>query len=113
MLSSQTYILSYSRFQSSITHFLTPQHTHTHTHMATLSESNTNLMIDEVYEFSAPRFFDFIQGETKEEMQRAELWFETTLSHAPSRKLISLLFITVSTSTLIYTFCCSDLLYFT
>ncbi|KAK1388873.1 Targeting protein for XKLP2 [Heracleum sosnowskyi] len=53
--------------------------------MATLSESSsTNFMIDEVYEFSAPRFFDFMQGETKEEMQRAELWFQTSLSHAPS-----------------------------
>ncbi|WOH05635.1 hypothetical protein DCAR_0625055 [Daucus carota subsp. sativus] len=52
--------------------------------MATLSESYNNLVIDEVYEFSAPRFFDFIQGETKEEMHRAEIWFETSLSHAPS-----------------------------
>ncbi|XP_010260277.1 PREDICTED: protein TPX2-like isoform X2 [Nelumbo nucifera] len=41
-------------------------------------------MIDETYEFSAPRYFDFINGETEEEMQRAELWFETALSYAPS-----------------------------
>lgn len=61
--------------------------------MATLSESYNNLVIDEVYEFSAPRFFDFIQGETKEEMHRAEIWFETSLSHAPSRKSVSYLFI--------------------
>ncbi|KAF5187238.1 Tpx2 [Thalictrum thalictroides] len=43
-----------------------------------------NTMIDETYEFSAPRFFDFTTGETDEEMQIAEIWFETALSYAPS-----------------------------
>ncbi|KAJ8484284.1 hypothetical protein OPV22_016769 [Ensete ventricosum] len=42
------------------------------------------LMMDEAYEFSAPRFFDFINGETEEDIKRAELWFETSLSYAPS-----------------------------
>lgn len=38
--------------------------------------NGTNLfMIDEAYEFSAPKFFDFIVGETQEEMREAELWF--------------------------------------
>ncbi|MED6113220.1 hypothetical protein PIB30_068815 [Stylosanthes scabra] len=41
-------------------------------------------MIDEIYEFSAPRFFDFINGETEEEVRRAQLWFDTALSYAPS-----------------------------
>ncbi|MQM19387.1 hypothetical protein Taro_052391 [Colocasia esculenta] len=40
--------------------------------------------IDHVYEFSAPRFFDFSNEETEEEMQRAELWFETALSYSQS-----------------------------
>ncbi|XP_042463272.1 protein TPX2-like isoform X2 [Zingiber officinale] len=40
--------------------------------------------IDETYEFSAPRFFDFINDETEEDMRKAELWFETSLSYAPS-----------------------------
>ncbi|XP_077253897.1 targeting protein for XKLP2 isoform X2 [Tasmannia lanceolata] len=40
--------------------------------------------IDETYEFSAPRFFDFINDETEEEKRMAELWFETALSYAPS-----------------------------
>ncbi|KAF6141930.1 hypothetical protein GIB67_037898 [Kingdonia uniflora] len=41
-------------------------------------------MFDETYEFSAPGYFDFFNGETEEEKQRAELWFDTALSYAPS-----------------------------
>ncbi|XP_057528040.1 protein TPX2 [Amaranthus tricolor] len=41
-------------------------------------------VIDEIYEFSAPKFFDFINGESDQEKRNAELWFETALSHAPS-----------------------------
>ncbi|GLU06390.1 hypothetical protein SLE2022_234300 [Rubroshorea leprosula] len=48
------------------------------------SRSSIITMIDEVYEFSAPRFFDFIKGESEEEARRAELWFESALSYAPS-----------------------------
>ncbi|KAL9457807.1 hypothetical protein AB3S75_006789 [Citrus x aurantiifolia] len=44
----------------------------------------TMAMIDEAYEFSAPRFFDFTKEESEEEMQKAELWFESALSYAPS-----------------------------
>ncbi|XP_042494669.1 protein TPX2 [Macadamia integrifolia] len=43
-----------------------------------------NTMIDETYEFSAPRYFDFINGESEEEKGKAELWFESALSYAPS-----------------------------
>ncbi|XP_072957294.1 protein TPX2 [Typha angustifolia] len=42
------------------------------------------LQIDEAYEFSAPRFFDFNNEETDDEVRKAELWFETSLSYAPS-----------------------------
>ncbi|KAL1341349.1 uncharacterized protein [Arachis hypogaea] len=41
-------------------------------------------MIDETYEFSAPRFFDFINGQTEEDECRAQQWFDTALSYAPS-----------------------------
>ncbi|KAA8526353.1 hypothetical protein F0562_008444 [Nyssa sinensis] len=51
--------------------------------MGAVDESNI-FMIDEAYEFSAPRFFDFINSETEEEMRKAELWFETALTYAPS-----------------------------
>ncbi|KAL1355885.1 hypothetical protein HN51_007848 [Arachis hypogaea] len=44
----------------------------------------TITMINETYEFSAPRFFDFINGETEEDERRAQLWFDTALSYAPS-----------------------------
>ncbi|XP_066397779.1 protein TPX2-like isoform X2 [Miscanthus floridulus] len=40
--------------------------------------------IDEAYEFSAPRFFDFITEETEEGVRAAESWFEAARSHAPS-----------------------------
>ncbi|XP_027191283.1 protein TPX2 [Cicer arietinum] len=42
------------------------------------------IIIDETYEFSAPRFFDFTKGESDDEIRRAELWFHTALSYAPS-----------------------------
>ncbi|WCJ30815.1 targeting protein for XKLP2 [Euphorbia peplus] len=41
-------------------------------------------MIDETYEFSAPRFFDFTVAELDEDMRKAESWFENALSYAPS-----------------------------
>ncbi|KAF2590339.1 hypothetical protein F2Q70_00042161 [Brassica cretica] len=40
--------------------------------------------IDQTYEFLAPRWFDFVNGETEDEARRAELWFESALSCAPS-----------------------------
>ncbi|KAJ8556147.1 hypothetical protein K7X08_022905 [Anisodus acutangulus] len=42
------------------------------------------IVMDEDYEFSAPRFYDFINGETEEDMRNAEIWFENTISYAPS-----------------------------
>nr|KYP58808.1 hypothetical protein KK1_014230 [Cajanus cajan] len=41
-------------------------------------------VIDQTYEFSAPRFFDFVKGESDEDANKAELWFDTALSYAPS-----------------------------
>ncbi|CAH8313443.1 unnamed protein product [Eruca vesicaria subsp. sativa] len=41
-------------------------------------------IVDQSYEFLAPRWFDFINGETEDEARRAELWFELALSCAPS-----------------------------
>ncbi|XP_031255372.1 protein TPX2 isoform X1 [Pistacia vera] len=52
--------------------------------MSVVEEPTMMVMIDETYEFSAPRFFDFIKGESDEEMQKAELWFDKALSYAPS-----------------------------
>ncbi|XP_078433505.1 targeting protein for XKLP2 isoform X2 [Wolffia australiana] len=40
--------------------------------------------IDDLYEFRAPKFFDFLNGETVEQIEKAELWFETALSYAQS-----------------------------
>lgn len=53
--------------------------------MATVDDSSGAFVIDEAYEFSAPRFFDFIEGETEAEMRVAELWFDSALAYAPSR----------------------------
>ncbi|KAK8952736.1 Protein TPX2 [Platanthera guangdongensis] len=44
----------------------------------------TNLQIDETFEFCAPRFFDFLNEETAEQISEVESWFETSLSDAPS-----------------------------
>uniref|UniRef100_A0A7N0UPA6 Targeting protein for Xklp2 n=2 Tax=Kalanchoe fedtschenkoi TaxID=63787 RepID=A0A7N0UPA6_KALFE len=54
--------------------------------MSTVAEDpkGGTVITDELYEFSAPQFFDFTVGESKEEMRKAELWFHTALSYAPS-----------------------------
>ncbi|XP_027348192.1 protein TPX2 [Abrus precatorius] len=52
--------------------------------MAVAEETGGGTVIDESYEFSAPRFFDFNKGESNEETLKAELWFDTALSYAPS-----------------------------
>ncbi|EOA36809.1 hypothetical protein CARUB_v10008388mg [Capsella rubella] len=49
-----------------------------------IASSVVTTMIDETYEFLAPRWFDFINGETEDESRRAELWFHSALSCAPS-----------------------------
>ncbi|CAN6199123.1 unnamed protein product [Urochloa humidicola] len=48
------------------------------------TEAAAAAAIDEAYEFSAPRFFDFINEETEEAVRAAEAWFEAARSHAPS-----------------------------
>ncbi|KAJ0983007.1 hypothetical protein J5N97_011262 [Dioscorea zingiberensis] len=54
------------------------------TNVEGVGSSITAFQMDEAYEFCAPRFFDFMNEETKEEVRRSELWFETSLSYAPS-----------------------------
>ncbi|KAM5550462.1 hypothetical protein ABKV19_027560 [Rosa sericea] len=39
--------------------------------------SSTMMMIDEIDEFSAPCFFDFIKDETDDHKIKAELWFDS------------------------------------
>lgn len=46
------------------------------------------LQVDEIYEFRAPRFFDFSNEESEEDVRKAELWFETSLSYDPSRTFL-------------------------
>ena len=65
--------------------------------MAVADEPNSTIltmemMIDEAYEFSAPRFFDFLKGESEEDRCQAELWFDTALTYAPSRMFQFLIF---------------------
>ena len=48
--------------------------------------------MEEIYEFSAPRFFDFLNQETEDQIRNAEIWFERGLSYAQSREF-SLLFL--------------------
>ncbi|XP_073121451.1 protein TPX2 [Henckelia pumila] len=54
--------------------------------MAVLEESLSMnpFAIDNVYEFSAPQFYDFLCEETAEDIRKAELWFENARSYAPS-----------------------------
>ncbi|XP_050381912.1 protein TPX2 [Argentina anserina] len=42
------------------------------------------MVIDETYEFSAPRFFDFTKEESDGDKNKAELWFDNARPYAPS-----------------------------
>ncbi|KAL5196586.1 hypothetical protein ABZP36_000098 [Zizania latifolia] len=42
------------------------------------------VQVDEAYEFRAPKYFDFVNDETEEEVLAAERWFEAAAGHAPS-----------------------------
>ncbi|PHT62856.1 Protein TPX2 [Capsicum annuum] len=53
-----------------------------------------SLVMDDDYEFSAPKFYDFINGETEEEKRKAELWFENEINYAPSHMNRNLLLAT-------------------
>ncbi|KAK8706525.1 hypothetical protein V6N13_050086 [Hibiscus sabdariffa] len=48
------------------------------------STVSASTVIDELYEFSAPCFFDFVEGESEDEARTAELWFKAALAYAPS-----------------------------
>ncbi|XP_057455638.1 protein TPX2 [Lotus japonicus] len=52
--------------------------------VAEVTGGGGGMMIDEAYEFSAPRFFDFMKEESAEDARRAELWFDSALTYAPS-----------------------------
>ncbi|ONI17147.1 hypothetical protein PRUPE_3G140300 [Prunus persica] len=51
---------------------------------ATATATMTTKMIDETYEFSAPRFYDFIKDESDDDKRQAERWFDAALPYAPS-----------------------------
>lgn len=53
--------------------------------MEVVEEPSNLFMIDQAYEFSAPRFHDFMSEENEEDVRKAELWFENALAYAPSR----------------------------
>lgn len=50
-----------------------------------VADESSIFITDDAYEFSAPRFFDFISKETENEKRRSEIWFDPSLSYAPSR----------------------------
>ena len=43
------------------------------------------LWVDEAYEFSVRRFFDFMNDESEDEIRSADLWFEISQSYSSSR----------------------------
>lgn len=58
----------------------------------TMTNATTLMMfVDEAYEFSAPKFYDFVKGESDEDSRNAELWFDVTAAYAPSRMSLFLL----------------------
>jgi len=64
----------------------------TATTTTSLKENTKTLMlVDEMYEFSAPKFYDFVKGESDEDSRNAELWFDVAAAYAPSRMSLFLL----------------------
>ncbi|KAK4727387.1 hypothetical protein R3W88_032304 [Solanum pinnatisectum] len=49
-----------------------------------VTDDPNSFVIDEAYEFSAPRFYDFVDEETEDETRKAEHWFHISRSYAPS-----------------------------
>ncbi|KAH7843215.1 hypothetical protein Vadar_013982 [Vaccinium darrowii] len=49
-----------------------------------VEEESSIFTIDDAYEFSAPRFFDFIKEESENDKGSAEIWFDSSLSYPPS-----------------------------
>ncbi|KAI8558570.1 hypothetical protein RHMOL_Rhmol04G0105100 [Rhododendron molle] len=49
-----------------------------------VAEESSIFITDDAYEFSAPRFFDFISKESENDKRRSEIWFDSSLSCAPS-----------------------------
>lgn len=56
----------------------------------------TAIIVDDTYEFLAPRFFDFTKGESDDDRRKAELWFDCALAYAPSRTSSSLIPLSLS-----------------
>ncbi|KAB2603338.1 protein TPX2 [Pyrus ussuriensis x Pyrus communis] len=46
----------------------------------------TGMNVDDTYEFSAPRFFDFIKDESEGNKRKAKLWFDCALAYAFSHR---------------------------
>lgn len=44
-------------------------------------------LVDEDYEYLAPKFFDFTNKETRDDFRKAELWFENDNAYDPTRKI--------------------------
>ncbi|KAL3352619.1 hypothetical protein AABB24_020561 [Solanum stoloniferum] len=49
-----------------------------------VTDDPNSFVIDEAYEFSTPRFYDFVDEETEDETRKAENWFHISRSYAPS-----------------------------
>ncbi len=52
---------------------------------AEVAKSDPVLNIDWIYEFSAPKYFDFTREETDAEVMAAERWFEFAIPYENSR----------------------------
>ncbi|KAJ0448270.1 putative TPX2 central domain-containing protein [Helianthus annuus] len=49
-----------------------------------MTEDSVDVIIDPDYEFRAPKFYDFVKGETDDQIRETQLWFDTALAYAPS-----------------------------
>ncbi|CAN6565099.1 unnamed protein product [Malus baccata var. baccata] len=44
------------------------------------------MIVNDTYEFSAPRIFDFIKEKSEDDRHKVELWFDCALAYAPSHR---------------------------
>ncbi|TQE09611.1 hypothetical protein C1H46_004830 [Malus baccata] len=61
----------------------------------TSAPTMTGMIVDDTYEFSALRFFDFIKEESEDDWRKAELWFDCALAYALSHTSASLMHLSI------------------
>ncbi|KMZ64010.1 hypothetical protein ZOSMA_38G01210 [Zostera marina] len=64
--------------------------TETSSMLGKIEGNSGGFLVDEDYEYLAPKFFDFTNKETRDDFRKAELWFENDNAYDPTPFLIKI-----------------------